>query len=337
MKLLITGASGFLGTNVIEALRSGAYGNHEWLNLDIQPPKLPGHLPYWRQVDVRDEAALNRYALGFAPDVLVHLAARTDLSETAQLRGYDTNIAGVENVLAVAAKIPDLRAVVHASSRLVVDVDYQPRSDYDYSPSTLYGVSKVLGEVLVRTQHECVVPWVIVRPTSIWGPWFGVPYRDFFLNVTRGRYLHPRGRRPVKQFGYVGNAVHQLLRLSLAEDLTEINQQMFWLADYEPLDVLDWANEIRSQLRLPATREVGTRVLGAAARAGDLMQRTTGRAAPLTTFRLNNLTADMAYDTTGTEKMVGNVPHSVPEGVRLTLEWMQEHDLLPASRRGRSS
>jgi hypothetical protein len=57
----------------------------------------------------------------------------------------------------------------------------------------------------------------MVRPTSIWGPWFEIPYRTFFDATARGRYLHPRGRKVRKSFGYVGNTVYQLDRLMFAE------------------------------------------------------------------------------------------------------------------------
>jgi len=60
------------------------------------------------------------------------------------------------------------------------------------------------------------LPWVLVRPTSIWGPWFDVPYRNFFLSVARRRYVHPAGKRIHKSFGFVGNITWHLHRLMIA-------------------------------------------------------------------------------------------------------------------------
>ena len=51
-------------------------------------------------------------------------------------------------------------------------------------PPNLYGESKVIGEKLVQ-ESEINCDWVIVRPTSIWGPWFEHS-SDFFKVIDRG-------------------------------------------------------------------------------------------------------------------------------------------------------
>ena len=73
----------------------------------------------------------------------------------------------------------------------------------------LYGESKLKGELLVKKITEPVFKWVIIRPTSIWGPWFGVPYIDFFNIVYEGRYFDFRGAC-LKTHVYVENIVFQI-------------------------------------------------------------------------------------------------------------------------------
>ena len=49
---------------------------------------------------------------------------------------------------------------------LVCKAGHIPKSDTDYSPNTLYGESKMKGEMLVRSSNlKC--DWAIIRPTSM--------------------------------------------------------------------------------------------------------------------------------------------------------------------------
>ena len=49
MKILVTGGSGFIGTNLMEYYLSKGV---EALNFSTDPPKNPEHKSYWRKVDI---------------------------------------------------------------------------------------------------------------------------------------------------------------------------------------------------------------------------------------------------------------------------------------------
>jgi nucleoside-diphosphate-sugar epimerase len=210
-RVLVTGGSGFIGTNVVEAfLRDG------WvvLNVDIAPPKVPAHAPNWQQLDILDDVALRRAFVSFRPELVIHLAAKTVLDERTTLAHYAANVQGVQNVINAIQAAGSVERTFFTSSRLVCRLGYVPKDDTDYQPSTLYGLSKVRGEQLVRAAPPNCGTWTILRPTGIWGPWFGVPYRDFFNTIRRGRYVHPARRDARKSYGYVENTVYQLQRLA---------------------------------------------------------------------------------------------------------------------------
>lgn len=99
---------------------------------------------------------------------------------------------------------------------MVCEIGYQPRGETAVCPPNAYGASKAQMEELVRAAAYPGT-WLMVRATSICGPWFDVPYRGFFLAVARGRYRHPAGARVLKSVGYVGNTVEQLIGLLAAE------------------------------------------------------------------------------------------------------------------------
>ncbi len=311
-RVLITGGSGFIGTNLVA---SALDRRDAVLNLDVAPPRNPAHAAHWRELDVRDGGALRAAVRRFAPDTVFHLAARTDLKGRGAA-DYDANTLGTRNLVDAARGV---RRVVLASSMLVCELGYLPRHDRDFRPTTAYGRSKADGEEIVRREGEGLA-WTIVRPTSIWGPWFAAPYRDFFAAIARGRYFHPRGRRIERTYGYVGNVVHQLDAIARAPE-AQVRGRVFYVADYEPVEIGAWGERIRAALSAPRIRTLPVPLLRAGALAGDLLDR-VGLKAPLTSFRLKNLLTHAVYDLEPTRAVCGACPFDLAEGVRRTAEWL---------------
>ncbi len=317
-RVLVTGGSGFIGTNLIESLRPRAAS---LLNLDVVEPRNGGHMDVWQRCDIRDERRLSDAVAAYRPDIVVHLGARTDLQGTRR-DDYAANIGGVENVIRAVGRAGSVQLAVYASSRLVFDIHHRPSDEFDYRPTTAYGASKAEGERIVRDRAGEASPWLMVRPTSIWGPWFGVPYRDFFDAVLGGRYVHPAGLQIRKSYGYVGNSVFELERLIEAPP-ADVDGRVFWLADYPPIEVAAWAAEIRRCAGLGPVRSVPTWVLRAGGRAGDLLARLGMSDPPLTSFRVDNLLTEMVYDSGSTQLVAGELPFTMAEGVRATVEWLR--------------
>jgi nucleoside-diphosphate-sugar epimerase len=317
---LITGGSGFIGTNVIEAFQR--HGS-SILNIDISPPRNPAHVPFWSRCDVMDMGTLRRNFASFQPDAVMHLAARTDLDERRDSDSYAVNTGGVANVIDAITQTGSVERSFFASSRLVFDLDHIPTDDRDYHASTLYGQSKARGEELVRNAPPGLGTWTILRPTGIWGPWFGVPYRDFFNSIEHGWYANPGKRGVRKAYGYVGNTVYQLQRLASTPPAA-IHQKTFWIADYPPVLVADWARLIQEESGARPIRTVPVPVLRVAALIGDAVERLGLRRAPLTTFRLNNMLTDMVYPTDQLEDLVGPLPYTLEEGVKRTIAWLHK-------------
>ena len=320
-RILVTGGSGFIGTNLVAYLIST--GVADVLNLDTVRPRNPDHASAWRQIDIRDRSTLVAAITEFLPHVVFHLAARTDLHGTT-LADYEANTDGTSNVVAALLACEPRPRAIFASSRLVCHIDYHPVAEDDYAPTTTYGQSKVATERIVR-REAAGLDWVMVRPTSIWGPWFGTPYRDFFEAVDRGRYVYPRGVRIKKSYGFVGNTVYELDRLMFGGGLERLRHRTIYLADYPPLDLQQWAVLIADRLGRSPPRSLPQTVLRAAAIAGDVAQRLGVKEPPLTSFRLHNLVTEMIYDTGPLEEVVGELPFSLGEGVEITVDWLRGH------------
>jgi nucleoside-diphosphate-sugar epimerase len=319
-RVLVTGGSGFIGTNLVESLLGAGTAV---LSIDLKKPLKKEHEKVFRPVDILDSDLLMATFSDFLPTHVVHLAARTDLHETRDLSGYDTNIGGVRNVISAVSHNSSVQRCIFASTKLVCPTDYTVTSTDEYCPDTLYGQSKALGEQIVKNSVAMKCAWCIVRPTSIWGPWCYIPYGRFFHMIKRGLYFHPGNIHPPKSFGYVGNTVFQIERLLAADD-SRIAGKVFYLSDYESFTIKDWADTISLKWTNRPVRTIPCSFARVLAWGGDLLKHCGIKEPPFSSFRLRNMWAD----TTGipldpTKQIAYPLPYSMEQGVEETIAWMR--------------
>ena len=313
-KILITGGSGFIGTNILLSLQK----EYELLNIDIRQPQLPDIRKCTLLVDIIDYEKLRDVVIVFSPDYIIHFAARTDL-DGKSINDYSANVVGVKNLMSIAKLLPNLKKVIITSSMLVCRSGYYPKNQFDYAPTTIYGESKVETEKAVWA-NKPMCDWAIIRPTSIWGPWFGVPYRNFFDMVLKRRYIHIGHRSCTKTYGYVGNSVYQIKQI-LFNDTRDETRKVYYIGDNPATNIEEWGNEIATELGFQIKR-IPYCLLKIVAYVGDCLNLLSIRF-PMTSFRLKNMTTDNIIDLSDTYELAPNPPYSRIEGVRKTLDWLR--------------
>ncbi len=326
-RILVTGGSGFIGTNLVdELMRQGI----EVLNLDVKGPQCSDQNKVFKKGSILDYLFLQDFFQSFRPTHVIHLAARTDLAGTC-LDDYAENTNGVSNLVRVVSDCPSVQRCIFTSTKLVCPTDYSPVSDEDYCPDTYYGESKVVGEGIVKSSTTLKASWCIVRPTSIWGPWSylpHIPYGRFFQMIGKGHYFHPGNINPPKSFGYVGNSVFQLLKL-LDAPKDQIHKRVFYLSDYEVFTIKDWANQISIRLRNKEVKMIPEPLVYLLAWCGDVLKSFGMKEPPLSTFRLRNMRADTSGVPLDSMKSITDtLPYSVEEGVDETIAWLKQVKLL---------
>ena len=323
MKILVTGGSGFIGTNFIDYINNGDY---EIINLDILPPRNARHKKFWVAVDICDLDSLKESVLKFMPDYIIHLAARTDLDEKLNIEGYNANIIGVENVMDVACSVNSLKRIIIASSMLVNKVVDIPVDFNDYSPTSLYGESKVITEKIVKKYN---MDWVIVRPTSIWGPWFSEPYYNFFNLVMKGYYINlPTKNASTKTYGYVLNTCYQIKSILLS-NIPEVRNNYYYLGDKNPINITDWSMLIRKIINKKKLITVPVFIIKIASLFGDFLYSLFGfNRFPLNSFRFKNMTTNnIIFDLNRTERIAPNIPfEKLEDCVRDTIHWIENKE-----------
>ncbi len=319
-KILITGGSGFIGTNLVDYFVTQGW---HVTNIDIKPPRNNANKYCWMNVDLLNRPQLINAITEFQPDYILHFAARTDLDEKANLEGYSANIDGVCNLIDAIRMTPSIGRVILASSQLVCKLGYSPKDEYDYLPTTLYGRSKVLTERIIRSAADFAPCWTIVRPTSIWGPWFDIPYKSFFLSIARNQYIHPGDIQVKKQWGFVKNAVYQVDKL-LEAPAEKVHKRTFYLADYEPTLLHEFADWVQQEFHSRPILKVSPMILRTAGVGGDILQRLGWKNPPLTSFRYRNIVTSEIQDLEPLRKIVGELPYSTKDGVEETVKWINQ-------------
>lgn len=320
-KILITGGSGFIGTNFVEFVQKQG---HPLLNLDISQPLNRSHFQFWRKVDILDPEGLDNAFASFQPDWVVHLAARTDCDENTTVeKDYIVNTFGTENVLNAIKSTPSVSRAILTSTQFVCRPGIVPANDEVYDPHTVYGQSKVIAEQLTRSAN-LTCTWTIIRPTNIWGPWHLRYLAQFLRILQKGLYFHPRGRPCTKSYGYVGNVVHQIAQILVAPSLA-VNGRTLYVGD-KPIELLTWVDAFSKELRGKPVCIMPYWAMQFAAMCGDIISTCTGKPFLLNSGRFRSMVDDYIAPMDETFALLGNSPASLLEGVRETVRWLREYE-----------
>ncbi|MBS4208553.1 dTDP-4-dehydrorhamnose reductase [Bacillus sp. FJAT-50079] len=154
MQVLVTGATGQLGLEIIEMLQSRQM--HEYVGVGRN------------ELDITSMSEVKRVISTIKPDVIIHLAAYTqvDMAEQNSQAAYAVNAYGTRNIAVLAQNI--------GAKLLYVSTDYvfngEKGAAYDefdsVSPISIYGKSKAAGEAFVR---ELCLRHFIVRTSWLYG------------------------------------------------------------------------------------------------------------------------------------------------------------------------
>ncbi len=169
--VLLTGATGYIGSHTWLALHKAGYRVLGLDNFANSSPQvldrlagLLGEVPAFEEADVNDTPAMERIIAAYGVQAVVHFAAHKAVGESAEqpLEYFRNNLGGLVSVgQAMAAQ--DVFSLVFSSSATVYG---QPetlpiREDSALSATNPYGLTKLMGEQLLRELERCDSRWKI--------------------------------------------------------------------------------------------------------------------------------------------------------------------------------
>jgi nucleoside-diphosphate-sugar epimerase len=212
MNISLIGASGFVGTRLIELLKQ--QDNHVLHNVDKSQSRFYPEIT--AIADVRDKEKLKSLLQG--QDVVILLAAehRDDVSPVSLY--YDVNVEGTRNVLE-AMDTCGVKRIIFTSSVAVYGLNKNnPNEAHPADPFNHYGKSKWQAEEALREWYHKDPQnrnLNILRPTVIFGERNRGNVYNLLKQISSGKFLMVGKGHNVKSMAYVGNVVtfiHFLIR-----------------------------------------------------------------------------------------------------------------------------
>ena len=173
MKALVTGATGFVGGNLVRELLKHRFQVKALVREASSSKNIDGLDVEIAIGDLRDRPSLDRAMIGC--EVLFHVAASYAFWTPDPSVVYETNMQGTENILAAAGEA-GLEKIVYTSTESTIGISEHAlgTEEAQSSLSSLaghYKKSKLLAEQLVQKMASQGLPVTIVNPTMPMGPW----------------------------------------------------------------------------------------------------------------------------------------------------------------------
>ena len=311
--ILVTGGTGFVGRRVVAALAARRQRVRVMSRSDTTAHAGTDGVEFV-QASLLDRSSLERAVDGV--DSVIHLAAAL-----AGDRVHDINVLGAR-ALAAAARTAGVQRFLHCSSGGVYGDGDQPAPHREIDaphPFSPYERLKLDGERAVIEVLESAMPWIVLRPTGVYGPgrratatfFAEVQRRSWWLHGPATVLLHPT---------YVDDVVDAVLavvdRPGLAGAVINIGgERTVTYADLIDLtaDALDTSAR---HIRLPS---IVTTVAAGAHRLGVL---------PARAERLARRVINRTVDTTTARHLLNFQPIPLAEGIARTVAALR-HESLP--------
>lgn len=320
MKLALIGASGFVGTRLIDLLKQFP-NDYVLKNIDLQNSHFFNDLTVIG--DVRDQEQMDVQLAG--ADLVVLLAAQhRDDVHPASLY-YDTNVGGMKVTLKAMEKNGIKRLVFFSSVAVYGLNKNNPNEDHPADPFNHYGKSKWKAEQVVKEWYKNHQDWNIniIRPTVIFGERNRGNVYNLLKQISSGKFLMVGNGTNVKSMAYVGNVVAFVKYMI---DMVHEGYNVFNYIDKPDMDMNNLVALVSKVLkkRIPTTHfPVWMGMTGGF--CFDLLAKITRKTFSISSVRVKKFTAVTQFDSTKAMTSGFVPPYTLKEGLARTLEFEFVH------------
>lgn len=248
MKILLTGSSGFIGSHMTPMLNK----NHELYHL---------------KSNLLDYKSVQEEVISVSPEIIVHLAARTEVERSfyEQTTFSEINYVGTVNLIEAAARIKNFKNFVFASTMEVYG--WQPISDIvkagsvpkDFvafnentspNPNAPYAVAKYACEKYLEYAYRCYgLPFTAIRQTNS----YGRKDNDFFVTeqiisqmIRNPDEINLGYAEPYRNFIFISDLLDAWIEV--IENYDKVQGKIFTIGPNAPIKIKDYAQKIANKL-----------------------------------------------------------------------------------------
>jgi nucleoside-diphosphate-sugar epimerase len=314
MKILITGASGFVGGAFMDR-----YSDHPELEIHGVARSESPRTNYTRH-DLTKPLDLD-----FAPDVVIHAAARA-MPWGSRKDFEDQNVRATEHVVDFCVR-RGVRNLVYLSSS---SVHYREEDQFNLTEESpigpefvnLYARTKYEGEKVVKTFEG---RWVILRPRAVFGPGDTVLFPRLLKAAQAGKMVRLlRDGPPAKgDLIYIDTLCDWMLKAAVDPSI----QGEFNLTNNEPVEIETFLNEVFSRLgvKVPG-KTLGCRKALRLATAIEWFYKMflPRKEPPITRFGIGVLAYSKTFDVSKALSVFGEPKVGIEEGVEAFIRWQKQ-------------
>lgn len=326
MKILVTGASGFLGSHVADRLTKAGHD----VRVLVRRTSNRKFLETLPRIEMAEGSVENRASVEAAVqgvDAIVHSAGIVKARTKEEF--HEINVGGTENLLEAAKKhAPNLVRFVQVSSLEASGPsrDGLPVTLDQEDPVTAYGRSKLLAEKACLAFSK-ELPITILRPTAIYGP-RDVEILEAFKAVKRRVLPITGGGHTKLTFIYGPDCAEACVR---AIDAKVPSGSIYFVADGDVWEQRAAMTEIERAVGKRTLFRAGVPfgVMRAAAHVVEAYGKVAKKAVMLTPEKVAMLENHFVCEPSETKKALGWEPEvRWPEGAALTVRWYEENGWL---------
>lgn len=331
MKILITGASGFIGSFIVEEALKKGFDTWAAVRKSSSKEYLKDERINFIELNLSSKAQLIEQLRGHDFDYVVHAAGVTKCLNKQDFHRINTE--GTKNIIDAILELQmPLKRFVFVSSLSVFGAikEQQPYDEIRETdipqPNTEYGRSKLAAEKYLESLGSRV-PYIILRPTGVYGP----REKDYFMmakSIKQHSDFAVGYKRQDITFVYVSDVVQAIF---LALDKGE-NGRKYFLSDGEVYQSTTFSDLIHEELGRPWWIRITAPVwvLRIITFCGEYIGKMTGKVTALNNDKFNilrqrNWRCDIlpAIDELGYKPTV-----KLAEGVRRSIKWYKEQGWL---------
>ena len=314
MKVLVTGAAGFIGSKLVAVLAQrgdevvGIDNLNDYYDVRLKLGRVDefctGERRRFVKMDIADKEALDALFAAEGFDAVVNLAAQAGVrySITNPYAYLQSNLVGFMNVLEACRHYP-VKHLVYASSSSVYGLNAKvPYSEDDRvdTPVSLYAATKKSDELLAHSYAKLYgIPCTGLRYFSVYGPW-GRPDMALMLfasAISKGEPIKVfNGGDMIRDFTYIDDIVEGTVRTLDHVPSGDVPYRVYNIGCSNPVKLMDFISETERAMGRTAEK------VFLPMQAGDVYQTNA--------------------DTSRLEREVGYKPHvRLREGIAAFVEW----------------